>query len=103
MGTFLEKNGRLLHQNLSFDLLPKYYSNKQSEIVCVKLWNGRIRSALVEFRGFSRLVFLAIFRFLHFGLLLLFFFYFSFSCSTLADRMRPFHTFTVINSDCFSD
>ena len=34
-----------LSQNLFLDLLPNYQSEKQSELITVKVWNGRIRSA----------------------------------------------------------
>ena len=103
MGTFLEKNGRLLHQNLSFDLLPKYYSNKQSEIVCVKLWNGSPGWANKAKEDFFFGDFLAIFRFWHFGHLLLFFTIFSFSFAFMAHPGLLIHTFSLLYSDCFSD
>ena len=103
MGTFLEKNGRLSHQKLFFDLLPKYYSNKQSEIVCVKLWNespGWAKNVFEDFFGFD---FLAIFRFWHFGHVLLFFLIFSFSCALLAHPGLLIDTFSLLYSECFSD
>ena len=94
---------RLSHQNLFFNLPSEFLSPCQTEITCVKPWNGSLGCAWEAFWEKFVSLFLAIFQFSRFFRFeLAHAIWFGQNASQAHPRLL-IHTFSLFYLDCFSD